>query len=216
MLRINRLRRRWTRLSILGSVILMSTTSAAIFAQKRSDPTVAGSAASRRERILARESDLANRELNFRLLRDQAKAGKPTAQNLKLARTQIFDDFERIQIISREMRSNTAVSLSPNYKLISGKAKELHTRAKRLKTNLAVPDLEQSDVVVTQALATNDDQMRAFVNTLNQLVKDFVTNPVFQNPKVTEVRQFMMLRQNLLAIIEISHSIKRSAEKLKR
>lgn len=197
------------------SFILMTAIVAPALAQKRADRTIGSGAAARREVLLQREASIANREQSLRLLREQAgKPKKPTEQDRKLAIRQIFEDFERIQILNNEMMRAASVSQAFDYRRISDVTEEINKRAKRLKINLGITDFEEASKGQTQQVVTEREQVRASLFTLNQLVKSFVTNPLFQNLKVTEVGQLAKARHDLAGIIERSQGLRRSAGKL--
>ena len=201
---------------MLVSFVLMPAMVIPGLAQKGRGGTVAGSAAARREALLAREADLNNRELILRRLRDEAKAKKPAELELKLALAQIKEDFERIQIVNNTMMRAVSIGEALDYKQISEVAEEINKRAKRLKTNLVILDLEDGKKVQRPQVATDGEQVRTLLLMLNHLIKSFVTSPLFQNLKVTDVRQLAKARQDLADIIELSHSVRKSAEKLKK
>lgn len=198
---------------VLESLILLCAIVIPALAQKRSDSSAAGGAAARRDAILIREDDLRNRELRMRLLREPGKTKAPTEQNRKLILNQIFEDFEHIQIVSAEMMR--AATEEQNCKHISETAEEINKRGKRLKTNLAIPDPDREKKDLKQVVASDSQQLRAAVLTLNRLIKSFVTNPLFKDPRVTDAKHLAKVRQDLGDIIELSQTVRKSAEKLR-
>ena len=203
----------------LGSLLVTFLLLAPInsLAQK-STPTIGGpgGATSSRDAILIREADLENRELNMRILREPGKAKAPalSVEDRKLIVSQIFEDFQRIQIVNRELTQGSASLNTSNYKHLSDLAEEMNKRAKRLKSNLGIPDLNQEKKDSEKAPQIDNAQLKASLQTLNTSVKSFVTNPLFQDPRVTDVRHLDNLRRDIANVIELSHAVKKALGKL--
>ena len=200
----------------LGGVFLgyLLIAPASSLAQKRGDTSVGSGASTRRDAILSREADLQNRELRLRLLNEPEKARTVTAADRKVIVTQIFEDFERVQVVNREMMQASSNPDNNAYKRISSLADEMNKRAKRLKTNLNIPDLEGDKKESEPSAEINAAQLKACVQTLNGSLKKFVSSPVFLNPKVTQVRHLLDLKQDISDVIELSRTVKKAAAKL--
>jgi hypothetical protein len=197
--------------ALVGLILLCAMADVAA-AQKRT----VGTFPARRRTVPTREAEVGNRELGFRLMNEQPKTKKPNEYERKLILSQIFEDFEHIQLISNEMMRAASTSQSLDYKHLSHAAEEMSRRAKRLKINLGIPHSEEAGRSQKHQVASNGEQVKALLVSLNQSVKSLVTNPFFQNPKVAESHQFARVTSDLSGIFELSHSIKRSAEKLKK
>jgi hypothetical protein len=200
---------------LLSSSLLVPVSSSA---QKRSPTSAGGGGTSSRDKILGREADIQSRELQLRLLTEGGKAASPanehSAEDRKLIVNQIFEDFERIQLVNREMMQLSANLNTPAYKRMSSLAEEMTKRAKRLKTNLGIPDVihekKEPDSVPEMDVA----QVKASLQTISASVKSFVGNPLFQDPRVTDVRQLDNLRRDISTLIELSRAVKKAAGKL--
>lgn len=204
-------------LIILGSLFVSSLLISPVtsVAQKRSDSSVAGGASTRRDTIFAREADLQNRELRLRLLREPGKTTTPVSEgDRKLIVSQIFEDFERIQIVNREMLQASDNLNATAYKRISTLADEMTKRAKRLKSNLGIPDLVQEKKDPGKAPAIDPTHLKTSLQTLHVSVKSFVNSPLFKDPRVTDVRHLENLRRDISNVIEVSRTVKKVAGKL--
>lgn len=200
------------RLSVLGCLLLIAPVTC--FAQKRGDTAVGGSPSARRDAILSREADIQNRDLRLRLLRESKTTTPTSADDRKLIVNQIFEDFERLQIANREMMKASATLNTTSYKQISSLAGEMNKRAKRLKSNLGVPDLGEKKKDAEPAPATDTPQLKDLLQALDVSVKSFVTSPLFKDPRITDVRHLVNLRRDILSVIELSHTVKKVVVKL--
>jgi hypothetical protein len=200
--------------SMLVSVILIGPVNA--LAQKRGDSSVGGAATSRRDTLLIREADIQRRELDLRLLKEPGKTknASASAEDRKVIVSQIFEDFERIQVVNREMMLAGSSLNAAAYKRISTLAEEMTKRGKRLKSNLGIPDLENEKKDPEEVPPIDVAQLQASLQTLNLSVKSFVTSPLFKDPRVTDVRQLQNLRRDISSVIELSRMIKKAVGKL--
>lgn len=195
----------------VGSLLFVP---AIIFAQTAPDNS-ASPAASRRETLLIREADLENREIRLRILSDPSMTTtRSSADERKLILNQIFEDFERIQVANREMIKVTSKLDRSAYKRISSLADEMNKRAKRLKTNLAIPDWKNEKPDTEPAVEMDVPQLKTSLVALNTSVTSFVTSPVFKDPRVANVGQLHNLRRDISAVIELSQRVKKGAVKL--
>lgn len=207
--------------SLLVSFLLLVPADS--FAQKKS-PTGAGGGTPGRDAILTREADIQGREMRLRLLTESEKTTTLTnehaAEVRKLIVSQIFEDFEKIQLVNREMTQLSSNLTATAYKRMSTLAEEMGKRAKRLKTNLGIPDLnnekkDSESVAKTPAAPEMDSaQVQASLQTISASVKSFVSNPLFQDPRVTDVRHLDNLRRDIATLIELSRAVKKAAAKL--
>ena len=198
---------------LISSFLLVPAT----MAQKRS-PTGGSGGNPRRDTILTREADLQGREVRLRLLTESGKTTTLTderaAQDRKLIVSQIFEDFERIQLVNREMMQLGSQFNTTSYKRMSSLADEMTKRAKRLKTNLGIPDLNHEKKDAASVPEMDVVQVKASLQTISASVKSFVNNPLFQDPRVTDVRHLDSLRRDIGNLIELSRAVKKSLGKL--
>ena len=193
----------------LGSLLIIPSTS---LAQERG--VTGGPASTRRNTVLGREAEIENRQRTLDLLSEPGKTRVVNEADRKLIANQIFEDFERVQIVNREMLQACSNLDNQAYKRISSLADELNKRAKRLKTNLNIPDMAQDKKEPEPKSDMDAAQLKASVQLLNGSVKSFVNSPVFTNPKVTTVGHLQNLRRNISDVIEMSRTVKKAASKL--
>jgi len=207
-----------TILGALGSVfvgcLLITPTTSLGQSVPRGGPSSSG--ATRRDTIFARETDIQNRENDLRLLRESIKVTTPeiSAEDRKAVVNQIFEDFERIQIVNRELIKVSSSGDAKSYKQMSHLAEDMNKRARRLKTNLGIPGVHQDPNASEKAPEMDATELKASLQTLSSSIKSFVTNPLFKDPRVTDVRHLDNLRRDISTVIELSRGIKKSAAKL--
>lgn len=201
-------------LIILGGVLLGSLliTPATSLAQERG--ATGGPAGARRETLLGREADLEKRQITLDLLSEPGKTRVLTEDDRKFIANQIFEDFERVQVVNQEMIQATSKLDSNGCKRISSLADELNKRAKRLKTNLGIPDLKQEEKQPEPQLAIDAAELKISLQTLTGTVRNFVNSPVFKDPRVTTVGHLQNLRRDIVTVIDLSTTVKKSASKL--
>lgn len=200
----------------IGLLCQSGASSPALARQITPKGTVADGGAARREAILKRETDIARRDLLLRTLRDRRPMPRGK-RDKELALAQIMEDFKLVQVACKDMMLAQTNGLPLDYKLIEESAKEINKRAKQLKSNLAIPDLEKSEEESGASVSSFDDaQMRASLLTLNELIKSFVTNPLFHNLNVANVQHLTKAQRDITDIIRLSQSVRKSAERLKK
>ena len=206
------------RLGITGSILvtLILIAPAASFAQKRANTSIGTTGTSRRERVISREAETQGREARLRSLSEGGRVRAPRASthNQRLIVSQIFEDFEQIQLVNREMMVASATLDATTCKQIAKLAEDMNKRARRLKSNLGVADLEGEKKESGKAPAMDEAQFKAALQSLNASVMSFVGNPLFQDPRVTDVRQLDNLRADITNVIDLSRTIKKVAPKL--
>ncbi|HSE97036.1 MAG TPA: hypothetical protein VLD57_02125 [Blastocatellia bacterium] len=161
----------------------------------------------------ARDNESYQRELRLKNLgKESSKKDNDEQKRILLA--QIKEDFEQIQQINNETMRTVTTSQLLDYKLVSSTLEEINKRAKRLKTNLAIPNVESKSS--EQADIENGEQLKESLNTLDDLIMSFVTNPLFQNPTVINLEHSTRAGRDLDGIIHLSQNVKKCAERLNK
>jgi len=193
---------------VLATLLIPPATSLA------QDRGAAGPSGPKRDSMLGREGDIENRNRQLELLSTPGKVKTLTVEEQKFIASQIFEDFERVQVINREMIKATTNLDNNAYKQISSLADEMNKRAKRLKTNLNIPDVQHDKKEPEPQNEMDATQLKASVQSLNSTVKSFVNSPVFKDPRVTTVGHLQNLRRDITNVIELSRTVKKAASKL--
>jgi hypothetical protein len=142
------------------------------------------------------------------LNKDQSRKEDPVIR-------QAIEDFMAIQKLGRsiqELSKKKPVELES----IATAAKELNTRANRLKVSLLLP-APPKDAATVGDRESNDELLTQIAD-LNKSIRTFVTNPRFRNLQSAtdpeaDAREASV---NLARVIEISRAINRRADQLHR
>jgi hypothetical protein len=135
----------------------------------------------------------------------------------KIILEQIKEDFMRIQVIKNEMMRAISINNALDYKHISDTAAEIKKRAARLKTNLALPEQEDNEMnrSIQNEDASDSEQVKALLLRLDGSIQSFVTNALFQKP-IIDLQLAAKAIRDLESIIQLSSSMKKSAERLNK
>ena len=80
---------------------------------------------------------------------------------------------------------------------------------------MLIPDSEADTKLVSVTPDAGNQQMKTSLPVLSDLIKSFVTNPLFYNLKVTDVHHLERAKQDLAGVIQLSDEVKKAARKLK-
>ena len=126
---------------------------------------------------------------------------------------QISDDFKNLQVLNNKLMSEVTDQGGADYKEISTMLADIGSRAARLKSNLALPKVdekkEKANSELTTAAALKDRLME-----FDKVVMSFATNPIFQQANVIDVELAKQASGDLATIIERSGKLKKAAATL--
>jgi hypothetical protein len=140
---------------------------------------------------------------------------KTDGGRLKTIEAQIQEDFTHILTLHNQIATAATSDKALDYHFVSDAAAEIKKRASRLQQTLAlnnVPSAARPSQV--KRVKYKDDQVKDALVALCDQIKSFVTNPVIENPGTVDTVQFARARNDLDYIIELSGSIKKSADRL--
>ncbi len=142
---------------------------------------------------------------------------KPATRDTKVVLANINEDFQRIQIVNKQLVQANAGNASLDYKNLSQMAAELNKRAARLKINLLLPQIKETEKKDKSANALSADQLKAKITELNKSLVRFVTNPLFQREAgVVDSELSAKASRELGKVITLSDSLRESSEKLRK
>lgn len=181
------------------------------FGQQAPGNSVSGNLSERERGLMERERALRAQESEA-VNRNRRNAGLNSNAETKLSLTtkQIHEDFEKIQLLSNELKKfYTATSVS-NYKHIAEGTGEIKKRAERLKENLALPKAK-GEKANPEVVATHE--LPQTLSSLHAMIKSFVSSPFFLNPHIIDAQHLNETRAELDQIIKLSDLSNKEAKK---
>ena len=161
--------------------------------------------------------DMRERDMNIRRLElERERVEKPTFEASKETTRQVNEDFARIQSINAEVMRDYATGVAPDYKHISEVMAEISKRAVRLNANLLLPSSDGEVNDRSSQAASDKRRARSPLLDLNDLIRSFVTNPLFKNLNTIDVGLGKQAKRDLQSIIALSDTISKSAVKLSK
>lgn len=161
------------------------------------------------------ERDLEERIAYQRWLATLAERRSKKVRDPKLALEQLQKDFKGIQATNLEMVKKLSQGGSPDLKFFAQSADEIKKFAARLKTNLALPEIEKDEKKLPQNTVLTVVKLKVSILNLGKLVYNFVKSPLFQQINVVDPNESLKVHLMLNEIIELSESIKKNCENLK-
>ena len=207
---------RWAASVESGAILVILLFAAPLMAQKPAPPgTPSNDPLDPENQASTNKADMRNREW---LMRDSRKLARKAGSGPEgSALPQIKDDFERIQLVDREMMKSVFVANLIDYQLILKTTAEIRKRAARLKTNLAYPAPLNRDNSRTSRAGHEDKDIKVSLTNLDQAIMSFVMNPIFQlRQQVVESRLAIKATSDLMDIVELSDTLKKHAQRLER
>lgn len=164
----------------------------------------------------ARENGVREHQQQLNLLLNSKEPGRAGEERrLQAIIEQTKQDFDRIQVLNRELANTASATGAFNYKSLTDMAAEIRKRARRLKDNISLPPPERAEQPLEKREGEiGREQMKAALLVLSKRIVSFTTNPLFQTANVIDARLGAKASGDLEAIVELSGQIKKSAEKL--
>ena len=193
----------------IGVLIVFATTPTFVHAQSGTAPGTRG------------RTDPVQRELQRRfeseaieqaLAEGPRRGSKPERRRIV---AQIKEDFLHIQIVNDELRRVTG--LGPlDLEAISKSAGEIAKVARRLKDNLALPQIESIAKSAEPKAEADPEGLRLSLSLLSNSIMAFVENPLFEKSGVVDAQLSLKALRDLRQIIGVSRQLKRSSDRLRR
>ena len=171
----------------------------------RGEPQSQSARDARRIEMETRQRDLWNLERAKRKPSDRKRDERPAYQ-------QVREDFEKLQLGSYNLSGAIGSAPALDYERIQEEAAEVRKRAGRLMSTLMLPEPEKGQKPKKGDEAPAPGDLRANIVALDELVKSFVWNPIFQQSGIVDVENSTKARRDLDGIIRLSEQIRKSAE----
>jgi hypothetical protein len=120
------------------------------------------------------------------------------------------EDFEALQLANYALADTIAASEPFDYREIGKQAAEIKKRAARIRTTLVLPEADK------QEQPDQKPALKDAVNNLGSLVKEFISNPMFEELTVLNANHTLKARRDLDEIVRLSEHIRKTAEALSK
>lgn len=197
--------------SVIVLELLLSTSA---LAQQRPNPTSGSGGSSPQQIMQQNQVEIINRESTYNELKKPAP--KLSEREQLLLVKQVKDNYIGIQVLNNELLQAASNRPPTDYQIISVKAAEIRKRAIWLKENLALPESKDDKKNTKDRAADETGEIKELVLKLSQKINSFISSPFFRNPRLVEVKTLNKASHDLESIIEISQTLKKTADKLKR
>ena len=129
---------------------------------------------------------------------------------------QITEDFRELQSLNNRMMATTWDQPTLDYKYISRMTGEILKKATRLRSNLGLPKSEEKEAAQPSEEISTEEAVKAELVSLDRSVMSFVTNPIFQQTNVMDLRLASQAKSDLEAVISMSNRLKKVSAKLRK
>jgi hypothetical protein len=129
---------------------------------------------------------------------------------------QISEDFKELQGLNNKMMATAWSRPELDYRYISDMVSQIRGKAARLKSNLALPQVEDEQLKEAVDSYADAEKFRVAMLRLDRHVMRFATNPLFQKPDVIELDLAAQASRDLSVVVEVSGKLRKSAAKLSR
>jgi hypothetical protein len=156
-----------------------------------------------------------NREAALRSAEIRSVGGGMDQRHLAAAIDQTKQDFKRIQIIRNDVVDYLVAKKPLDYKLISEQAAEINKRANRLKSFMMPSAPAEKEKDAAKPTEYDGEQIKGALVKLCNAIYSFTVNPMFKDPGTVDLQKAAGAGGDLIAIIELSDNVRRSADLLK-
>jgi hypothetical protein len=162
------------------------------------------------------DRDLEEHVAAMRYLITLADKRRPKKKDPQLALTELQEDFTQIQLHNKDLVLTSDKSPELDAKFVAKEATEIHKRAERLLSNLALPEAPANGVSLATVVAAEPAAIKKAIVQMGWLIYGFTKNPMFKEAQVIEAGSAEQARHDLDEILELSRQIKVSSETLAR
>jgi hypothetical protein len=165
----------------------------------------------------ARAAARADAEMRQRMLweLDKINREKPArAPDVRPAYGDVAEEFKQLQLVNYSLSGTADPKAGLDYARVRKESAELRKRASRLKGYLLLPEAGPDGKRDKAAEIQTPEALRSAVKKLDELVRSFVWNPVFQKPDVVDLELSTKASRDLAGILTLSEQVHKSAEEL--
>ena len=197
--------------SLIGITLLLSAAASTSAQRPATGPPPIDK---RENKARARQQDEAGRAWQLRNFGNPAVTKDSHRIAALMAQTE--EDFNRMLKLHNEIARSLTGSKPLDYHFVSEATGEIRKRAGSIQSNinLSLPPEEQKPVELPAT--TNESEMKDGLVKLCKHIRNFVTNPVIDNPNVIDAEKLALAKHDLETVIQLSAHLKQEADLLRK
>ena len=191
------------QLSLRTGAVVILASALAPFSQAQQSSTTAP----RTGRVDALQLELGRQYEQQMIERALAQPNARTRGNLPLSLAEFRSDFLKLQVVNNRLMKSVSSSDPLDLKLIAESTGEIRKLGKRLKANLLLPKTTGASPDSQLEAGPGLAQLRMSLSTLDKLIVEFVSNPLFESAKVVDAELAARAWRDLDEIILLSRQL---------
>jgi hypothetical protein len=211
------LRERYRKGRIMRMTVIQQILCAGILA---SIAAIAVQAQSPAERQRGIDPEMEQRQRDLKLLdktmRPRENTKTTSRRDPNVVSAEIAEDFTRIQVINHDLLEAVSAPAPLNLEFVVKSATELAERTKRLEENLGHPESKKGSKPPNPQPATDLDQLKRSLATLDKLMTEFTHNPLFTDASTRDAELLVKARRDLAELMALGEHIRKDAEALNK
>ena len=165
-------------------------------------------------RARERQQDMSAREWQLR------NFGNPSVvtdrRRLEALMAQTEEDFNHMLMLHNEIARALTANKPIDYRFVAEATGEIRKRATSIQSNLVLSPPAEEMKPIEMAAETTEPEMKDALIKLCKQIRNFVTNPVIEQPNVIDVDKLAIAKRDLEGVIQLSAHLKREADVLSK
>ena len=195
--------------SLVGILLLLSAAVPAFAQRTVSGPPPIDKSSNQARK---RQQDTATREWQLRNFGNPALTKDRRRLEALMAQTE--EDFNRMLSLHNEIARALTATKPLDYHFVSEATGEIRKRAHSIQSNLVLTLAPEEIKNVEMPGATNESEMKDGLVKLCKQIRNFVTNPVIEQPNLVDAEKLATAKRDLENVIQLSALLKKDADQL--
>jgi len=195
--------------ALIGFILLLSAAVLTFAQHPASGPPPIDKSANRARE---RQQDMSAREWQLRNFGNPSVVKDKRRLNALMAQTE--EDFNRMLMLHNEIARVIDANKAIDYHFVAEATGEIRKRATSIQSNLMLSPPSEEMKAIEMPAQTNESEMKDALIKLCKQIRNFVTNPVIEQPNVVDVEKMATAKRDLENVIQLSAHLKREADTL--
>lgn len=197
--------------SLIGIVLLLTVATPALAQRSAAGPPPIDKHTNKARQ---RQQDEAGRAWQLR------NFGNPSVtkdrRRLEALMAQTEEDFNRMLKLHNEIARALATSKPLDLHFVSEATGEIRKRASSIQSNINLTLPPEETKQVEAPASTTEPEMKDGLVKLCRHIRDFVTNPVIDNPNLIDAEKLAIAKRDLESVIQLSAHLKHNADSMSK